>query len=81
MKEQIQQKKKKTKKVFIGTFYGFNLNITVPNELITVDDEWFQKQWKQWIESEKRNAVEEYKNEVFLKDLKKKKKWYRIFTL
>lgn len=68
----------KIRNIFIGTFYGYRLNIEVPPELKDFPDEWFIKQWEANRISERRNAVEEYKSEQFLKQLTNKS-WFGWF--
>jgi hypothetical protein len=51
---------KKTRQVFIGTFYGYNLNIEVPAEQKELPNKWFIQQFQDWKISERKNAVDEY---------------------
>jgi hypothetical protein len=67
--------KKKTKinnnkYVYIGTFFGFNLKVEIPEELKDIPEDWFKDKFSEWRIQERKNAIEEYKSELFLQDLK-----------
>jgi hypothetical protein len=60
-------------------FYGCNMYLEVPKEMFSIK-EW-QNMLQEYIEGEKKMAVEHYKEEEFLKTLNPNKKhWaYKIF--
>ena len=63
------------KEIRLGTFYGQELIIK------SDQDENWDKLYQNWIESERRQAVECYKHELFLEEMEKEHKkkdfwWY-----
>lgn len=56
------------KDVFLGTFYGYDLILKV--EQAEVGKFEWSKMWENYISNIKKNAVEEYKSDMFLETLK-----------
>lgn len=55
----------KTKKIRLGIFYGESIYIEVKEN----DNFDYVKAFQNWLGNEKRQAVQEYKDEIFLKKL------------
>jgi hypothetical protein len=70
---------KKNKDVFVGTFFGYNLKIEIPEELKDISEDWFKNKFSEWRIQERKNAVEEYKAELFLQDLKVRSRIFKFF--
>jgi hypothetical protein len=73
------------KKETLGTFFGQPLVLEVDETNKTIPDSWsWQEEWKNWLKSERKHAVEEYKNILFIKQLENKSKemektlWFRF---
>ena len=64
----------KARQVFVGSFYGYNLNIEVPKEMKDLPDHWFVEKFEEYRVSERRSAIEQYKDELFMKQLEAKRK-------
>ena len=68
------------KEIFIGQFFGQDVIIKVKEEQFVPEGFDFAKKWKEWLDSEKKMAIEHYKNELFIeameKQVKKSKKFW-----
>jgi len=74
------------KKIYLGTFFGYNMNLEIPtreyNKLIKQGfnaDVFYQEQHKEYLKSIEDYAVEKYKGELYLKKLKTKKWWQKLW--
>lgn len=68
------------KEIKLGTFFGKDFVIKTTKE----DNFDYNGAWENWKQMEKRNAVEEYKDNLFFKDAERKSKemkktlWWKI---
>ena len=67
----------KKRNIYVGAFYGMNLNIEVPKELQDVPDEWFKERFTDWLRAQREYAVQSYKDELFFKEAENKKSWFK----
>lgn len=63
------------KKIPLFTFFSYPVYMEIekndPNS--SMSDQWFVDQFKEWKEAERRNAVREYQEEQFLKEVQRSK--------
>lgn len=69
------------KKIKLGLFYGYELYVETDNK----DIDWV-KEYKNWIESEKKKAIQEYKDEQTISWMERqiknlKNKYEKIITI
>lgn len=79
-KQKVHIKTKKMKKINMGSFFGKNMYLET-EENDTFD---YVKEFRNWRESEKKLAIEQYKGDVFLRQMNKrvnqiKNSWWHRF--
>ena len=78
----MTKKKTKMTEITLGTFYGFDLYMKMPADGVTaMTEQYFKDRFSEWRKDERKNAVEEYKSQLFLMELKKARPLFRFLNI
>jgi hypothetical protein len=73
----------KTKNIHLGFFFEYNFTMNIPLKeynKIGLDEKFWQNKFQEYLESEKKGAVEKYKQDLFIKQLENyKPKWWKFW--
>lgn len=73
----------KTKNIHLGFFFGYSFTMNIPLKeynKIALDEQFWQNKFQEYLESERKIAVERYRQDLFLEELKNyKPKWWKFW--